>query len=57
MEIKSKRPSHKDLKKKALKNPEVKKEYDRLKPVYEKIRQKIRQRISEGDAGIKSTSD
>ena len=38
MEIKSKRPSHQDLKKKALEYPEVKKEYERLKPVYEKLR-------------------
>lgn len=42
MEIRSKRPSHQDLKKKALENPEVKKEYERLKPIYEAIRSSIR---------------
>lgn len=41
MEIKSKRPSFQDLKKKALEKPEVKKEYERLKPVYEKLRSKL----------------
>jgi hypothetical protein len=44
MEIKNKRPSHQDLKKKALENPEVKKEYDRLAPVYEKIRNNLKKR-------------
>ena len=57
MEIKSKRPSHQDLKKKALERPEVKKEYERLKPVYEKIRQKIKQRIAEEKAGIPKSTD
>ena len=38
MEIKNKRTSYQDLKKKALKNPDVKKEYERLKPVYEKLK-------------------
>ena len=41
MEIKNKRPSHQDLKKKALETLEVKKEYDRLAPVYEKIRNNL----------------
>ncbi len=44
MEIKNKRPSLQDLKKKALENPEVKKEYDRLAPVYEKIRNNLKKR-------------
>lgn len=54
MEIDNKRPSYRDLKKKALENPEIKKEYDNLAPVYEKIRQKIKQRIAEGETGILS---
>ena len=44
MEIKNKRPSYQDLKKKALENSEVKKEYDRLAPVYEKIRSNLKKR-------------
>lgn len=44
MEIKNKRPSHQDLKKKALENHVVKKEYDRLAPVYEKIRNNLKKR-------------
>lgn len=44
MEIKNKRPSHQGLKKKALEKPEVKKEYDRLAPVYEKIRNNLKKR-------------
>lgn len=44
MEIDNKRSSYQDLKK----------EYDNLAPVYEKIRQKIKQRIAEGETGILS---
>jgi hypothetical protein len=40
MEIKNKRPSHQELKKEALEKPEVRKEYDRLAPFYEKIKKK-----------------
>ncbi len=36
MEIKNKRPSHQELKKEAFKNPEVRKEYDRLAPFYKR---------------------
>ncbi len=57
MEIKNKRSSHQDLKKKALKNPDVKKEYDRLAPAYEELRQKIKQHIAEEEAGIQNSSD
>ncbi len=42
MEIKNKRTSYQDLKKTALKNPDVKKEYERLKPIYEAIRSNMR---------------
>ncbi len=42
MEIKNKRNSHQDFKKKALGNPDAKKEYERLKPVYEKIRSNLK---------------
>ncbi len=45
MEVKANRTSHNDFKKEALKNPEVKNEYDRLAPVYEKIRQKLKKRV------------
>lgn len=42
MEMKHKRTSHQNLKKKALEDPEVRKEYDRLKPVYEKIKSNLK---------------
>jgi hypothetical protein len=57
MEIKNTRPSHQDLKRKALENPEVKKEYERLKPFYEKMRRKIKKRIAEEKAEIQKSSD
>ena len=46
MEIKGNRTSLDDLKKKAFKNPKVKNEYDRLAPIYEEIREKIKQRVA-----------
>ncbi len=49
--MKDKRPSLQDLKKKVMEIPEVKKGYDRLAPVYQKIRRKIKQRIAEEEAG------
>ncbi len=42
MEIKNKRPSHQELKKEALEKPEVRKEYDRLAPFYEKIKNNLK---------------
>ena len=57
MEMKHKRPSHQDLKKKALENHEVRKEYERLKPFYEKLRLKIKKRIEEEEAGIQNSSN
>lgn len=58
MEIKNRRTSYQELKKKALENSEVKKEYERLKPFYEKIRRKIKQRIAEEEeTGIPNSSD
>ncbi len=45
MEIKTNRTSHDDFKKEALKNPEIKNEYDRIAPVYEIIKQKLKKRM------------
>ncbi len=53
MEEKVNRTSHNDFITKALKNPKVKKEYDRLAPVYEKIRQKMKQRLAGTEAKSK----
>ncbi len=44
MEMKSKSPYHQYLKDKALKNPEVKKKYERLKPVLEKHKDNLKRR-------------
>jgi DNA-binding XRE family transcriptional regulator len=43
-----KRPTFAEAKKKALKNPEIKKEYDRLGPEYDLIRQLLRMRLESG---------
>ena len=43
-----KRPTFEEVKKKALKNPEVKKEYDSLGPEYDLIRQLLRMRLESG---------
>ena len=42
------RPTFKNFKEKALTNPEVKKEYDELVPVYELRKKLINMRISKG---------
>lgn len=42
------RPGFKEFRKEALKNPEVKKEYDRLKPIYDIKSKLIQIRLSEG---------
>ena len=42
------RPSFENFKEKALENPEVKKEYDELIPVYELRKKLIQMRISKG---------
>jgi DNA-binding XRE family transcriptional regulator len=42
------RPTFKNFKEKALKNPEVKKEYEELIPVYELRKKLINMRISKG---------
>lgn len=41
MEIKKQSPPLQDFKRKAFENPEVEKEYDRIKPVYEKLRSNL----------------
>ncbi len=43
-----KRPTFEEVKKKALKNLEVKKEYDNLGPEYDLIRQLLRMRLESG---------
>jgi transcriptional regulator with XRE-family HTH domain len=43
-----KRPTFEEAKKKALKNPELKKEYDSLGPEYDLIRQLLRMRLESG---------
>ncbi len=43
-----KRPTFEEAKKKALKRPEVKKEYDNLEPEYNLIRQLLRMRLESG---------
>ncbi len=43
-----KRPTFEEAKKKALKNPEIKKEYDHLGPEYDLIRQLLRMRLESG---------
>ena len=43
-----KRPTFAEAKKKALKNPELKKEYDSLGPEYDLIRQLLRMRLESG---------
>ena len=43
-----KRPTFEEAKKKALKNPEIKKEYDSLGPEYDLIRQLLRMRLESG---------
>ena len=45
---KVKRPSFKDFKEKALENPEVKKEYDALKPLFAVKKQLVAARIGKG---------
>jgi hypothetical protein len=57
MEIKNKRPSYQDLRKKALKNPEIKKEYERLNPLCGRIRRKIKNRIDVEKIGIPKSTD
>lgn len=42
------RPTFKEFKIKALKNPEVKEEYERLKPLYDIKAKLIRMRLAEG---------
>ena len=42
------RPTFKEFKNKALKNPEVRKEYDRLKPLYDIKSKLISLRLTEG---------
>lgn len=42
------RPKFQDTKRKALKDPEVKKEYDKLQPEYDLIRQLLRMRMESG---------
>ncbi|MEX2490531.1 MAG: helix-turn-helix transcriptional regulator [Nitrospirales bacterium] len=42
------RPKFADMKRKALKDQEVKKEYDRLQPEYDLIRQLLRMRMESG---------
>lgn len=42
------RPTFKEFKNKSLKNPEVKKEYDRLKPLYDIKSKLISLRLTEG---------
>jgi DNA-binding XRE family transcriptional regulator len=42
------RPKFEDTKRKALKDPEVKKAYDRLQPEYDLIRQLLRMRMESG---------
>ncbi|MFP4487214.1 MAG: helix-turn-helix transcriptional regulator [Campylobacterales bacterium] len=43
--MKNDRPSYKDFKKEALKNPELKAEYEALKPIYNLKKQMIKARI------------
>ena len=40
--------TYEEFKKKALQNPEVKREYDRLKPKFEKIAREIRRNNVKG---------
>jgi transcriptional regulator with XRE-family HTH domain len=42
------RPKFEDMKRKALKDQELKKEYDRLQPEYDLIRQLLRMRMESG---------
>ncbi len=43
-----KRPTYKDFKEKALKNPEVKKEYETYKPLFEIKKQLVLARLKKG---------